>query len=62
MERPCRQCRGVYKLSVEQVGAHSFHRMDIVFDHFWARVGKHVDRLHHKFTEGTMDKEYVCGV
>jgi hypothetical protein len=46
----------VYDLSVEQVGAHSSHRIDAVFGHFWARVGEHVDRLHHKFTEGTVGR------
>jgi hypothetical protein len=51
---------GVYDLSVEQVGAHSSHRIDAVFGHFGARGGEHVDRLHHRFIESTVGKYYVC--
>jgi hypothetical protein len=39
-----------------KVRAHSSHRIDAVFDHFWVRVGEHVDRLHHRFTEGTVGR------
>jgi hypothetical protein len=41
----------VYDLAVEQVGAHSSHRIDAVFDHFWARVGEH-----HRFIKGAVGR------
>jgi hypothetical protein len=60
MEGSRRRCRGryggVYDLSSKQVGTHSSHKIDVVLGHFWVRVGKHVDRLHHRFTKGTVDK------
>jgi hypothetical protein len=44
----------VYNLEVKQVEAHSSHMIDSFLDHVWARVGEHIDRLHHRYTESTM--------
>jgi hypothetical protein len=44
----------------EQVGAHSSHRIDAVLDHVWERVGEHIDKLHHRYTESIVGRYYVC--
>jgi hypothetical protein len=39
-------------MAPEHVGAHSSGRVDTVFSHSRTRIGKRVDRLHYRFTEG----------
>jgi hypothetical protein len=55
MEGLCGHCVGTYggedDLSAEQVGAHSSNMIDVVFASFRAKVGRHVVRLHHRFTK-----------
>jgi hypothetical protein len=43
----CWEIWGSVQFPVEQVGAHSSEMIVAVLGHFWARVGEHVDRLHH---------------
>jgi hypothetical protein len=52
---------GVFDLAAEQVVAHSSGRVDTALAHSWRRMGKHVERLHHRLIEGAEHVNCLLG-